>query len=167
MLGKLPIVLCLGFSWRDIPNRLQQPVMVEPVHPFQRRLLDCLALLAGCTAMAQFCLVQAVDGFGQCIDAPMSSGSRFGQISEDQGIQFSNEISLQASLDFLVRHTLCSPTARFMTSGENLVALFIAPSSQKMGPPSHPGRFTDNPCVQCGMRSKTQNKVPCRWQFRA
>jgi hypothetical protein len=33
-------------------------------------------------------------------------------------------------------------TARSTTSGENLVDLFMAPSSQKLEPPQNPGRFT-------------------------
>jgi hypothetical protein len=33
-------------------------------------------------------------------------------------------------------------TARSRTSGEYLVDLFIAPSSQRLEPPENPGRFT-------------------------
>ena len=33
------IVAFLGFGWRDVADRLQQPTIVEPVHPLQRREL--------------------------------------------------------------------------------------------------------------------------------
>jgi len=32
----LPIVVCLSFGWRYIPNRTQKPPMVIPVHPHFR-----------------------------------------------------------------------------------------------------------------------------------
>jgi Transposase DDE domain len=36
------IVAFLGFVWRDVADGLQQPAIVEPVHPLQRRELDSL-----------------------------------------------------------------------------------------------------------------------------
>src|ERR1700733_9926625 len=36
------IVAFLGFGWRDVADGLQQPAIVEPVHPLQRRELDSL-----------------------------------------------------------------------------------------------------------------------------
>ena len=38
----LRIVAQFGFGGRDVPNGLQQPAMVEPVDPFERRELDRL-----------------------------------------------------------------------------------------------------------------------------
>ena len=36
------IIAFLGFGWRDVADGLQQPAIVEPVHPLQRRELDSL-----------------------------------------------------------------------------------------------------------------------------
>ena len=36
------IVLLLGFGRRDIADMFEQPAMVEPVHPFERGVLDRL-----------------------------------------------------------------------------------------------------------------------------
>jgi hypothetical protein len=36
------IVAFLGFGWRDVADGLQQPAIVEPVHPLRRRELDSL-----------------------------------------------------------------------------------------------------------------------------
>ena len=36
------VVAFLGFGRRDVADGLQQPAIVEPVHPFQRRELDGL-----------------------------------------------------------------------------------------------------------------------------
>ncbi len=39
--------------------------MVEPSHPFERRDLEGLSALPGCSAMDQFGLIQPVNGLGQ------------------------------------------------------------------------------------------------------
>jgi hypothetical protein len=59
--------------------------------------------------------------------------------------------SLLSAIEPIVAH--CEPysrscsktmrTARSRTSGEYLVDLFIAPSSQRLEPPENPGRFND------------------------
>jgi hypothetical protein len=39
-LFQLGVVAFLGFGWRDVADGLQEPPVVEPVHPIQRRELD-------------------------------------------------------------------------------------------------------------------------------
>ena len=34
------IILFFGFSGRDVADGLEQPAMVEPVHPLERRVFD-------------------------------------------------------------------------------------------------------------------------------
>ena len=36
----LSIVACLGFGRRDVADGLQEPPVVEPVHPFERGIFD-------------------------------------------------------------------------------------------------------------------------------
>lgn len=50
-------------------------MVVEPRYPFERGELDCFLGFPGSSAVNQFGLVQAVDGLGQGVDAPMSSGA--------------------------------------------------------------------------------------------
>ena len=38
--GQHGVVTFLGFGRRDVADGLQEPPVVEPVHPFQRRELD-------------------------------------------------------------------------------------------------------------------------------
>jgi hypothetical protein len=63
---KLPVVVCLSFSGRDIAERFHQPMVIELGHPFQRCQLDGLACFPGAT-MNQFSLVQADDRFSEGI----------------------------------------------------------------------------------------------------
>ena len=54
-------------------------------------------------------------------------------------------------------------TARSRTSGENLLDLFMAPSSQELGPPPNPGRFNlrgiDGGWLVFGVNNKTRRVV--------
>lgn len=69
------VVALLGFGRRDVADGLQQPPIVEPVHPFQGRELDGLEAAPWSAPMDHLGLVKAVDGFGESIvigiaDAP-------------------------------------------------------------------------------------------------
>ena len=33
LIGEMPVIVCLSFSWRYVADGLQQPVVVEPGHP--------------------------------------------------------------------------------------------------------------------------------------
>src|SRR4051794_1034935 len=55
------IVAFLGFCWRDVADGLQQPAIVEPVDPFQRRELDGLEVAPWSASMDDLGLVKAVD----------------------------------------------------------------------------------------------------------
>ena len=70
--GDLGIVARLGFGGRDIADRLEEAPMVEPVDPFQGGKLDRLEAAPGTAPMDHLGFVEAVDGFGEGIDAPMS-----------------------------------------------------------------------------------------------
>src|SRR5690606_16736754 len=53
-LGELLPVVCLGFGRRDIPDRSQEAVMVEPVHPLQRGQFHRLPGVPRSPTMNQF-----------------------------------------------------------------------------------------------------------------
>jgi hypothetical protein len=61
------IVAFLGFGRRDVADGLQQPAIIEPVHPFQRRELDSLERPPGPAAVDDLGLVETVDGLGESI----------------------------------------------------------------------------------------------------
>jgi hypothetical protein len=67
LLSKFSIVLCLSFSRRDITDRFQQSMVIEPAHPFQRGQLYSLAGLPGSASVNPVRLVHSVDGFSQSI----------------------------------------------------------------------------------------------------
>ena len=67
LLGEMPVVVCLSLGRRDVADGLQQSVVVEPGHPFERREFQRRLGLPGRPAMDQFGLVEAVDGLGQCV----------------------------------------------------------------------------------------------------
>ena len=59
------VVALLGFGRRDVADGLQEPAVVEPIHPFQRRELDGLEAAPWSTPMDHLGLLKAVDGFGE------------------------------------------------------------------------------------------------------
>ena len=65
-------VAFLGFGRRDEADGLQKPSIVEPVHPLERCELDGVEAAPRPTAMNDFGFVEAVDRFGESVDAPMS-----------------------------------------------------------------------------------------------
>ena len=49
------------------------------------------------------------EALGRRVDAPMSSDcSRVGQIGQDKGVQFANDVALQATVNLLFRQVLAS-----------------------------------------------------------
>lgn len=52
----------LGLGWRDVADRLQEPPVVEPVHPFHSR-----EAVPWSAPMDHLGLVEAVDGFGEAL----------------------------------------------------------------------------------------------------
>lgn len=72
VLGSPCVVARLGLRRRDISDRLEKPVVVEPVHPFERREFHRLDAAPRPSPVDHLGLEQAVDGLGQRVDAPMS-----------------------------------------------------------------------------------------------
>src|SRR5688572_788632 len=64
-LRETPVVVCLGFGGRDIPDRSEQTLGVKPGHPLQRRQLDSRLRFPWPAAVDQLGLVQSVDGLGE------------------------------------------------------------------------------------------------------
>mgnify|MGYP000045781645 CR=1 FL=1 len=62
--GELPVVVCLSFGRGNVPNGFEQPVVVEPGHPFQGCQLDRFPGFPGRSPMNQLGLVQPVDRLG-------------------------------------------------------------------------------------------------------
>lgn len=65
--GELPVVICLAFCWRYVPNGFEQTVVIEPRKPFERRELHGLLCLPWRSVVNQLGLVEPVDGLGQGI----------------------------------------------------------------------------------------------------
>jgi hypothetical protein len=68
-------VAFLGFGRRDVADGLQEPAIVEPVHPLEGRELDGLEVPPGPTTMNDLSLVEAIDRLGEGVvvrvaDAP-------------------------------------------------------------------------------------------------
>jgi len=61
------IVAFLGFGRRDVADGLQQPAIIEPVHPLQRRELDSLERPPWPAPVDDLGLVETIDGFGESI----------------------------------------------------------------------------------------------------
>jgi len=74
--AQLLLIVCLSFGLRYIAQWRQQAMVVKPGHPFQRGQFDGLTRLPGSAAMDQLSFVEAVDGLGQGVDAPMSRNFR-------------------------------------------------------------------------------------------
>ena len=65
LFGKLPVVVCLSFCRRDIPDGLQQSVLVDPSHPFQGGQSHRFFGFPRCATVDQLGLIQAIDRLGQ------------------------------------------------------------------------------------------------------
>jgi hypothetical protein len=65
--------LCLG--WRDVSDWLQQPAVIEPVDPFERRELDGFKIPPGSAPVNDLGLVKPVDGFGESIVIGIANAS--------------------------------------------------------------------------------------------
>src|ERR1700677_4393808 len=61
------VVALLGFGRRYVADGLQEPPVVEPVDPFQRRELDGLEAAPWSAPMDHLGLVETVDGFGESV----------------------------------------------------------------------------------------------------
>ena len=67
MLGELKIMFCLRFCWRNVTDGSEKGLVVEPVHPSQRRKFERSFGLPRVPAMNQFSLVKTINGFRQGI----------------------------------------------------------------------------------------------------
>ena len=61
----------LGFGRRDVSDGLQEPPVVEPIHPFQSSELDGLERAPQPAPVNDLGFVKTIDGLGQSIDAPI------------------------------------------------------------------------------------------------
>ena len=79
-------VAFLGFGRRDEAEGLQKPAIVEPVHPLEGCELDGLEVAPRASSMDDLSFVEAVDRFGQRVDAPMSVKSLIAATSAGAGL---------------------------------------------------------------------------------
>jgi hypothetical protein len=68
----------LELGWRDIANGLQEPAVVEPVHPLQGGVLDLIKAPPGAALADQLSLVQPNDRLGQGIVIGVPAGTHRG-----------------------------------------------------------------------------------------
>ncbi len=61
-----------GFGWGDVADGLQKPSMVEPVDPLQGGEFNRFEAAPRSAPMDDLGLVEAVDRFGEGVDAPIS-----------------------------------------------------------------------------------------------
>ena len=65
--GAFGEISLFSFGWRDVADGLQQPTMIKPVYPFQRRQLNGLKRAPRPAPMNNLGLVKPVDRLGQRI----------------------------------------------------------------------------------------------------
>jgi hypothetical protein len=65
----------LGFGRRDVADGLQEPPVVEPVHPFQRRELHGFERPPRSSPMDDLCFVETVDRLGESIVETVSDAA--------------------------------------------------------------------------------------------
>ena len=65
--GSVTIVHPLELCRRDVADRLEQPTVVEPVGPFERRELDLVEVLPGTLLADQFGLEEADHRLGESV----------------------------------------------------------------------------------------------------
>lgn len=160
-----PMTDRFGLCWRDVPDRPQQTLVVETVHPVQRvpfhsctfgqerRANEILKLASLRISLAlRSALFSRSSALRRCKSvvvkpalAPVSISSRLTHSLSVWGIQpILGAIDSMAarSEGYSPRCSCTRRTARSRTSGENLFYfLFRAQSSQRKEPPQNPGRF--------------------------
>jgi hypothetical protein len=57
------VVVLLGFGRQYVADGLQEPLVVEPVDPFEGSELDGLEVLLGSATVDHLGLVETIDGF--------------------------------------------------------------------------------------------------------
>ncbi len=72
---ELPVVVCLNFRRRDIPDGAKQSLVVVPSHPFQYGQFDGFSGFPGAAAMNHLGLVQPVDRLGHGIVAAVATAT--------------------------------------------------------------------------------------------
>jgi hypothetical protein len=95
---------------RIICRRMDAPVVVK-VSDVTRYIALGLFVTAVLLFTDPFALQASEEPLDHRVDAPMSrSRRRIGQISQDERVQFADDITLQAAVDLLVRHAFLRPT---------------------------------------------------------
>jgi hypothetical protein len=74
------VIAFLGLGGRDIPDRLEQSPVVEPVDPFQRGVFDGFEGSPGASSVDDLGLVKAVDRFGQGVVIAVTDAATDGSI---------------------------------------------------------------------------------------
>ncbi len=127
----LPLYSASKSRGGDVPDRAEEPPVVEPVHPVERGELDVIPAPPGTLLPGPLGLVETQDRLTH-----LRSDSReqpiFSEI--DRIASYSESYSPWCSRSIR--------TARARTSRENLFLLPMTPSSRAMEPPVNPGRFT-------------------------
>src|SRR5262245_47276691 len=61
----LTIIHQFKLRWRNVANRFEQPAVVEPIDPFERRVLDIVEISPRATAVNDLGLEQSDDRLGE------------------------------------------------------------------------------------------------------
>jgi hypothetical protein len=64
-LVELRIIVRFGLGRRNVPDRLQQSLVVEPVDPFERGELDCLEIAPWSAPPDDLGLIEPIDRLGE------------------------------------------------------------------------------------------------------
>src|SRR3984957_3481062 len=93
------VVAFLSFGRRDVADGLQQPAIVEPVHPLQGRKLDGLERAPWSASMDDLGLVETVDRFGEGVVVRVAHAAHGGLDARlGQALGVSNADVLAASI---------------------------------------------------------------------
>ena len=60
-------VVCFGFCWRDVADRLEQAAVIKPVDPFEGGKFDGFQGFPRAFPPDDFGLVESIDGFRQSV----------------------------------------------------------------------------------------------------
>src|SRR5690554_6333293 len=142
--GLLLVEVCLSFCRGYIPNRAQQPLVVEPVNPFQGGDFHCFATAPG-LPIDQLCFVQPVDGFSQSIVMAISFAAYIGLyagLSETLGVSGGDVLATPVAMVYQAVHAArLSSVQRLLQGIQNEVC-----SHAVAHPPANdtPGKYIDH-----------------------
>ena len=109
------VVVGFGFGRRDVPDRLEQSAVVEPVDPFQRGALDGLEAAPRAAAMDDLGLEEPNDRLGEGVVAGFGLRPARGQASLSPTLPTDGSIPASARRSVYLIETYWAPASLWWT----------------------------------------------------